>query len=464
VTMVAIASAFSALVFFPTSTPRRFFRPVQTRRHNRGRLYDCCSRRSFMTCRQRSPPTPLHAGSEQNFDKDLTVSQRTEPPPSSSSVRVYDGVFSPSACLELVELAEDHSYRATNSDGSSVFYRRTSSSSDDEDDGENTPLTPLEQALDSVLSTLGDESPWVEYWSRMEHLNMDVHADIDEELLEDGDDLTGEKVLRCPTTGHVLYLDVEEGVRGPTCVFPDRLVGWNGDGYNMNASGKNGGSVTEGRSSCAVTMVTIPAVQGRLVRFDGRAMHAVPRPADRWLLPEHEERAMRLSEEMNFDKEDDGDENEWMDEDESDWMLEDAEDESDDPVRAVLLFNTWVDDPPRGVDRDPVTGAPPSGIEILEDDTAKENSSHADDAYVHFACQDASDWVEVSMHISDILNRETNAAKRVPVRVNLMGSRERRVHSSKCAELSGPGVSLKSALVDPSRPSILVLNDPNDSC
>ena len=27
--------------------------------------------------------------------------------------------------------------------------------------------------------------------------------------------------LRCPNFGHVMYLDIGEGVRGPTCVFQD---------------------------------------------------------------------------------------------------------------------------------------------------------------------------------------------------------------------------------------------------
>lgn len=42
----------------------------------------------------------------------------------------------------------------------------------------------------------------VEYWSRGQYINLDAHADIDENTLKE------EGVLRCPKHGHVLYLQI----------------------------------------------------------------------------------------------------------------------------------------------------------------------------------------------------------------------------------------------------------------
>ena len=46
-------------------------------------------------------------------------------------------------------------------------------------------LTPIEHALDSFLSAIGDDNPIVEYWSRQEYLNLEVHSDLDEAEFEE---------------------------------------------------------------------------------------------------------------------------------------------------------------------------------------------------------------------------------------------------------------------------------------
>lgn len=45
-----------------------------------------------------------------------------------------------------------------------------------------SPETLLEQAIESCLNRLGDNSPFVEYWWRDEWLSLEAHKDIDEML------------------------------------------------------------------------------------------------------------------------------------------------------------------------------------------------------------------------------------------------------------------------------------------
>ena len=71
-----------------------------------------------------------------------------------SSISVYDNIFTADTCLELHKLSVDHSRRC---ESGSIFMRHSDS---------NTPLTPLEKAVDSILIALNDTSPIVEYWSR----------------------------------------------------------------------------------------------------------------------------------------------------------------------------------------------------------------------------------------------------------------------------------------------------------
>ena len=147
---------------------------------------------------------------------------------SGGEVAVYDEVFE--LCdLEALDVASaDASHRA--------FSRRGGVG------------TILEAALDSFLAELGDESPFVEYWSRDVWKHIEAHADVDEALAKE----TG--ALRFPDHGHVLGLSVGPEARGPTCVFS-----------------RDGASLT-----------TAPAVPGRVVRFSGDLEHAVPRPHDVW--------------------------------------------------------------------------------------------------------------------------------------------------------------------------------------
>ena len=143
-----------------------------------------------------------------------------------SAVNVYNNVIDDDTCKHLHKLTLQHMKRSSH-DGSSIFHRGSSKG--------NQRLTPIEAYLDQILVELDDSSPIVEYWSRSNYINMDAHADIDEDVLKD------EGVLRCPSNGHVLYMQIASGnlsdddnniddrkevMACPTVVFPTRKIAW----------------------------------------------------------------------------------------------------------------------------------------------------------------------------------------------------------------------------------------------
>ena len=152
-------------------------------------------------------------------------------------VAVHDAVFNPAACALL------HTAACSRGLGHALFSR-------------TEPRSALEAGLASFLDEVGDTTPHVEYWSRQEWKHIEAHADVDEKRAAGG-----EYPLRYPTNGHVLYLGVGPLVRGPTCL-------WHPDGASEFGA-----------------MTAVPAVAGRVLRFDGTLQHAVPRPADVWTSP-----------------------------------------------------------------------------------------------------------------------------------------------------------------------------------
>ena len=162
---------------------------------------------------------------------------------SGHAIQVFDGVFAPPTCEALNAAASARGL------GHALYTRSVG------------PRTALEHAFESFLSEVDDDSPHVEYWSRQEWKHIEAHADVDEALAADGGP------LRYPRHAHVLYLDVGSRVRGPTCVWE---AGRGEDGRPPRFAG---------------AMTVVPAVAGRVLRFDGSLQHAVPRPADVWLAP-----------------------------------------------------------------------------------------------------------------------------------------------------------------------------------
>ena len=309
-------------------------------------------------------------------------------PSSQTDIQVYDNVVSPLACRIMHCLAVEQSFQ---SDGETCVFQR------------NEASTPLECCIDRILAALGDHSQTVEYWSRDEYMNIDAHVDIDENRFLEGEE---RKNIYCPSTSHVLYLDIEPELRGPTCVFPGKQKGWGKALLPLEDQ---------------VELVTVPAVSGRLLRFPGAAMHAVPCPPNRWLLSEKEEFLLRKKE-VDEDEDDFDDDVEEIDEegDEDDYVVE----------RSVLLFNTWPDDgpPPKGERASAFNCGEHEGWE-------KDYGPHAE----RIACNPRDTWRQQSVqaidHTSAVTKTSSSSSSSSSIRVNLMGPRERRIHAKKAAQL-----------------------------
>jgi hypothetical protein len=271
-------------------------------------------------------------------------------------------------------------------------------------------------------------------------MNIDAHADIDEAMLED------EGVVRCPLVGHVLYLVVKAGLHGPTCVFPKEQKGW---GLTEQDSG-------DGRKK---DFVVVPAVEGRLLRFPGSAMHAVPNPPDRWLLSLQDEKALRREEE-DCEKKENDDDDVWDEED---------DDDEEEIERSVLLFNTWPDEEPgpRGVNGDIATGALPEGIEISEEDAAAYLKSQEGEILREWEdefgrngeeirCNSFKEWSPLNIQS---VSSESSSASKNPngINVPLMGRENRRLYPKKYAELKGPCEAMRDAVKQDTRVSAISL-------
>ena len=143
----------------------------------------------------------------------------------------------------------------------------------------------IERALEEILRQLDDGSDtdkeqYVEYWTRQEWRHIEAHSDVDENLAKEHDtqqqQSTPSDYFRYPDYGHVLYLQVGTDVRGPTCIFPNVKNG----GELLSSSKSN----DQDKNNIVVDLITVPAVEGRVLRFSGNALHAVPRPTDIWFL------------------------------------------------------------------------------------------------------------------------------------------------------------------------------------
>lgn len=130
------------------------------------------------------------------------------------------------------------------------------------------PRTNVEYAISKILFELRSDSSSsppsssviVEYWWREEWLSLDLHRDVDEELA------LLNNSLRFPLNAHVLYLSIGAEVNGPTVVLEEKFSD------NITPIGSPWKPQLE-------RMTIVPAVTGRLLRFDGHLLHTVPRPA-----------------------------------------------------------------------------------------------------------------------------------------------------------------------------------------
>lgn len=245
-----------------------------------------------------------------------------------TTVQVYDNVLDKSTARELHVACQ----KWKNDDVAFVFPLQ-----------EPERHGVLERVLNDILHQLypndGEESFYVEFWKRRRWEHILAHADMDEGWEREqrglGKDDT-EYDLKHPETGHVLYLDIGSEVHGPTVV-------WNVSDGGEFYKNTNINPVKE--------MIVVPAVTGRLLRFQGDLLHAVPRPATLyWTL-----------------REDDG-----------------RKDKDPRYQRSVLLFNTWRIDQGMLVDYQLLNGTDASSS---SDNDAKTGPS--------LTCQDKSKWESV---------------------------------------------------------------------
>lgn len=290
------------------------------------------------------------------------------------SVSVWDHVLSPSACCYL---------HATSSVGNLGDECHTAF------DRSLPPRTPLESALHSILAELGDTSPCVEYWWRDEWQHVEAHCDVDEYLFErDG-------VWSYPINGHVLYLEVGRAVQGPTCV-------WSRGGTTRDDFG---------------VLTTVPAKAGRLLRFDGDLMHAVPAPTDVWLDEDH-------------------------------WFEGVESDTPEDRIRSVVLFNTWKT-PPLDVDSAPSTN-PIQRVKLLADefggdaiDVLLASMETPDDTCLPFA-----NWLPVHPFVQESSAVEDNSRGPPRYFVSLLGESQRRRQEEEEVELLAPAGLIEALTAD----------------
>ena len=172
------------------------------------------------------------------------------------------------------------------------------------------PSSRLEKALDTILGQLNNNSSsngndddsndkdkteprFVEYWCRQEWRHIEAHADVDELQAKQQDEqattqgtivATSKLPFRYPDYGHVLYLQVGSDVRGPTCVFDCTTGGDLADIHKRQSGAAATHTIHDSVSAKdeSMNLTIVPAVPGRLLRFPGHLLHAVPRPTDIW--------------------------------------------------------------------------------------------------------------------------------------------------------------------------------------
>ncbi|VEU36374.1 unnamed protein product [Pseudo-nitzschia multistriata] len=258
---------------------------------------------------------------------------------------------------------------------------------------------PLEPGAAGQTSKRTNKKYYVEYWTRQEWQHILAHQDMDEGLYRQRShqrwserqkqpqgeaspnargDLSSAPSgqhfddLRHPLFGHVLYLRVGSRVKGPTVVF----------------GAANGGELVEQGVAGSSTMVSVPAWKGRLLRFKGDLLHAVPRPYDvYWTFDQSEQHSIHHPR--------------------AEWE------------RSVLLFNLWEhgqggDDPSQTreqqqlllVDKILDCGdgqwIPDRTTCAMSENQNKENvakhtgaAHNADGEQELFSCNDAGDWEEI---------------------------------------------------------------------
>lgn len=303
-------------------------------------------------------------------------------------LRVWDDVFSLANCDVIDAQAREGGL------GHTVFHRRSSA-----------PRTAVEQAIESVLQSLEDMSPLVEYWWRDEWMSLESHRDIDERRGQQQPEVP----LLVPKNAHVLYLQVGEGVRGPTIVLHDRED-------RADSTGNLIAAPVGQQQFDKISMV--PAVSGRLLRFDGSFMHAVPRPALAYLDPEEGGSNLEL------------------------WTRRRPHDDTDPELtvyrRSVLLFNTWREgnESPLDVDVEAPMG------------TATMHEARPDQQPL--SCNALEQWQQHNSCDQPKPQLSAEESRQIHLKIGLLGDNRRRERIERYLHLDAP-YAVKDALESDAR-------------
>lgn len=246
---------------------------------------------------------------------------------------------------------------------------------------EFSPRTSVESVIHSILLSMNDSSPIVEYWWREEWMNLEMHRDVDEKLALD------QGPIRFPKHAHVLYLSVGVEVFGPTVVFHDS---------------------SESLTSAFDMVTIVPALTGRLLRFNGDMMHAVPRPALAYFDPSVGGTNTEL------------------------WTRRRPIDENDPELsilrRSVLLFNTWIESPPHEISL-----LPPSGTLDAHSKLREEKANFCDE------CRPRMDWNEVkAVSAANNYPVDKDGKSSVRLKIGLLGDIRRRERTERYINVYAP--------------------------
>lgn len=212
-----------------------------------------------------------------------SLSERSESP----VVQIWDHVFQDSALQQVKQAGNTRSHGFT-----SVIDRQDT----------DAPRTPLETALLAILDQLEAQDEvtishssnavdatfsrstqfckkqrFVEYWWRDKVRMLEVHRDIDEEYNKRYEVPTAlgssEKVglQRCPTFGHVLYVDMVGNFLAPTLVWKEQ---------GEPKVDADSGTFLGGPPRTLESLSVVPSVSNRLLRFRGDCLHAVGYPVE----------------------------------------------------------------------------------------------------------------------------------------------------------------------------------------
>eukprot|EP00613_Pedinella_sp_CCMP2098_P066037 CAMPEP_0171989234 /NCGR_PEP_ID=MMETSP0993-20121228/276310_1 /TAXON_ID=483369 /ORGANISM="non described non described, Strain CCMP2098" /LENGTH=407 /DNA_ID=CAMNT_0012642221 /DNA_START=78 /DNA_END=1301 /DNA_ORIENTATION=- len=312
-------------------------------------------------------------------------------------------------------------------------------------------LSEVERALVSFVNELGDDedpSRFIEYWWRDEWLDFEAHRDVSENEAEQSASFEEERILRYPNYAHVLYLAVDPKVRGPTCVYQHEKQS----------------TATRLETSPVVSVVVVPAVRGRVLRFKGDLLHSVPRPGIRYLEGDEEEgewdEELTGEEEGGDDDDDEEEEEDYIDEEEDFEKLE----------RYVILFNTW-DEKPESTDAassqesDWFTPLSDGGDELKKPDVLPPAQLQTP----QLRCRSKHEWVISPVHTLGPTNHGEGAGAEdvseitsaAILSVPMLGDRFRRGRDANALVLIAPhdADAMETAFVSPYIPYFIPLRD-----